>query len=222
LSGKLGGNLQEDKPEVQGGPDACGQFDTALDSKRRDIVIIIAAVRTVEEYLRQRAVVAALRPERCGACGSTGMWHGNGWYPRGVVWIGGTAEALEVRRLECQDCGHTTSLLPDFLHRYRHYGLEVIEQVLTARVEDGVSWSKLGQAYSRAGAPSLRTMRRWCGAFVQQALAWLTALLRALALVLPLLQALDAHTAALAVARQVLVLGPRLANWLGKPTMERS
>jgi Domain of unknown function (DUF6431) len=130
------------------------------------------------------------------------------------VWIGGTAQALEVRRLECQECGHTTSLLPDFLHRYRHYGLEVIKQVLTARVEEGDSWSKLIQRYSHDGAPSPRTMRRWCAAFVQQALGWLTALLRALAFVLPLLQALDAHTAALAVARQVLILGPRLAHWL--------
>jgi hypothetical protein len=130
------------------------------------------------------------------------------------VWIGGSAQPLEVRRLECQECGHTTSLLPDFLHRYRHYGLEVIEQVVSARVEEGVSWSKLIQRYSREETPSPRTIRRWCAAFVQQALAWLTALLRALALVLPLLQALDAHTAALAVARQVLMLGPRLAHWL--------
>jgi len=130
------------------------------------------------------------------------------------VWIGGTAQDLEVRRLECQGCGRTTSLLPDFLHRYRHYGLEVIEQVVSAHVEEGVSWSKMAQRYSRDGAPSLRTMRRWCAAFVQQALAWLTALLRALALVLPLLQALDPHTAALTVARQVLVLGSRLAYWL--------
>ena len=130
------------------------------------------------------------------------------------MWIGGNAQPLEVRRLECQDCGHTTSLLPDFLHRYRHYGLEVIEQVVSARVEEGASWSEMTQRYSRAGAPSLRTMRRWHVAFVQQALAWLTALLRVLALVLPLLQALDAHTASLAVARQVLMLGPRLAHWL--------
>ena len=185
-----------------------------MDSQRRDIVIIIAAGGTVEEYVKQREVVAAIRPVQCGACGSTGRWHGNGWYPRGIVWIGGNAQALQVRRLECQDCGHTTSLLPDFLHRYRHYGMEVIEQVVTARVEEGVSWSKLEERYSRAGAPSPRTMRRWCAAFVQQALRWLTAIMRVLAFVLPLLQALDAHTAALAVARQVLMLGPRLAHWL--------
>ena len=145
------------------------------------------------------------------------MWHGNGWYPRGLVWIGGRAQALEVRRLECHSCGHTTSLLPDFLHRYRHYGLEVIEQVVQARVGAGSSWGEMTRRYSREGAPSLRTMRRWCAAFVQQALAWLTALLRALALVLPLLQALNPHAAAQAVARQVLVLGPRLAQWL-EPT----
>jgi len=130
------------------------------------------------------------------------------------VWIGGSAQPLEVRRLECQECGHTTSLLADFLHRYRHYVLEVIEQVVSARVEEGVSWSKLEQRYSRAGAPSLRTMSRWFAAFVQQALSWLTAIMRTLAFVLPLLQALDAHTASLAVARQVLMLGPLLAHWL--------
>ena len=138
------------------------------------MVMVIHAGETVAAYVKQREVVAAIRPERCGACGSVGMWHGNGWYPRGIVWIGGIAEALEVRRLEFQGCGHTTSLLPDFLHRYRHYGLEVIEQVVSARVEEGVSWSKMAQRYSRDGASSLRTMRRWYAAFVQ-----------------PLLQALD-------------------------------
>ena len=178
------------------------------------MVMVIHAGETVAAYVKQREVVAAIRPEQCGACGSTGMWHGNGWYPRGIVWIGGTAEALEVRRLECQECGRTTSLLPDFLHRYRHYGLEVIEQVVSARVEEGVSWSAMAQRYSRDGAPSLRTMRRWYSAFVQQALVWLTALLRALALVLPLLEALDPHTTVLAEARQVLVLGRRFAHWL--------
>jgi len=178
------------------------------------MVMVIHAGDTVEEYLVQREAIAGIRPERCGACGSTGMWHGNGWYPRGIVWIGGTAEALEVRRLECQGCGRTTSLLPDFLHRYRHYGLEVIEQVVSARVEEGVSWSAMAQRYSRDGAPSLRTMRRWHSAFVQQALVWLTALLRALALVLPLLQALDPHATTLAETRQVLMLGRRFAHWL--------
>jgi Domain of unknown function (DUF6431) len=178
------------------------------------MVMIIYAGDTVAAYVKQREAVAAIRPEQCGACGSTGMWHGNGWYPRGIVWIGGTAQELEVRRLECQECGRTTSLLPDFLHRYRHYGLEVIEQVVSARVEEGVSWSVMAQRYSRDGAPSLRTMRRWYSAFVQQALVWLTALLRALALVQPLLQALDPHATSLAEARQVLVLGARLANWL--------
>ena len=178
------------------------------------MVKVIHAGETVAAYVKQREVVAAIRPERCGACGSTGTWHGNGWYPRGIVWIGGTAQELEVRRLECQECGRTTSLLPDFLHRYRHYGLEVIEQVVSARVEEGVSWSVMAQRYSRDGAPSLRTMRRWHSAFVQQALVWLTALLRALALVLPLLQALDPHATTLAETRQVLMLGRRFAHWL--------
>jgi len=186
---------------------------------------VISAGRTVEEYQAQRERVAAIRPDRCGVCGDTGWWHGNGWYERGVVWIGGSAQELEVRRLECQHCGHTTSLLPDFLHRHRHYGLAVIEQVVHARVGEGLSWRETTQRCSRESAPSLapslRTMRRWCGAFVQQALAWLTALLRALALVLPLLAALDAHAAAPSVARdvarQVLQFGPRLAAWL-EPT----
>jgi hypothetical protein len=54
-----------------------------------------------------------------------------------------------------------------------------------------------------------------------QALAWLTALFRMSALVMSLLQALDAHSASLAMAHQVLtVLGPRLAHWLEQANAE--
>jgi len=131
---------------------------------------------------------------------------GHGWYGRWAVYGPEHGVEVEIHRFLCKGCRKTVSLLPDFLHRHRHYALAAIEAVLRGRLEQGVPWSAL--------APSQRSMRRWLAAFVAQALGWLMRVLSALALVLPLQGMLDPHGGARTPAEQVLAAGTVFARWL--------
>ncbi|NJM41623.1 MAG: transposase family protein [Anaerolineae bacterium] len=150
-----------------------------------------------------------LRPACCAGCGSREL-NGHGWYERWAVYEERDVK-VSVKRWRCKGCGKTTSQLPNFLHRYRHYALVVIESVLRGRLEQGQTWGELGEG----GAPSQRSMRRWVGAFVAQAMTWLPAMLTVLAFVAPLLSALDPHgTKATTPAVAVLQMSDPLAVWL--------
>ena len=135
------------------------------------------------EYNARRDEVSRVRPKCCPECGGTHLV-GHGWYGRWAIYVDQDVR-VEIHRFLSKGCHKTMSLLPDFLHRHRHYVLAVIEAVLRGRLEQGLPWSGL--------APSQRSVRRWLGAFVRQALGWQAALLSALARVQPLAGALDPH-----------------------------
>jgi hypothetical protein len=134
---------------------------------------------------------------------------GHGWYERWAIYVDQDVR-VEIHRFLCKGCGKTISMLPDFLHRYRHYVLAVIEAVLRGRLEQGLPWSGLAVA----AAPSQRSMRRWLGAFVTQALGWQAVLLSALARVQPLAGVLDPHGRESSAALAVLLLGAVFVAWL--------
>jgi hypothetical protein len=67
------------------------------------------------------------------------------------------------------------------LLRFRHYLLDVIQEVVVTRLEDGASWQQLARQCAIEGAPSPRTQRRWCVSFTAQAPAWLGPVLKTLA-----------------------------------------
>ena len=60
----------------------------------------------------------------------------------------GSKRRYQIRRLKCPDCGKTHTELPDFLHPYKHYEAEVIQNEL-----DEISPSCCGADDS--------TIRRW-------------------------------------------------------------
>ena len=138
---------------------------------------------------------------------------GHGWYERRAVYIDHDV-SVEIHRFLCKSCRKTISMLPDFLHRHRHYALAVIEAVLRGRLEHRLSWSGL----TASAAPSQRSVRRWMGAFVTQAPGWQAALLSALARVQPLAGVLDPHGRARGresgAVLAVLTLGAVFAAWL--------
>ena len=155
----------------------------APGASNRQIVIIISVGADAHEYNARRDEVSRVRPKCCPECGGTHLV-GHGWYGRWAIYVDQDVR-VEIHRFLSKGCHKTMSLLPDFLHRHRHYVLAVIEAVLRGRLEQGLPWSGL--------APSQRSVRRWLGAFVRQALGWQAALLSALARVQPLAGALDPH-----------------------------
>lgn len=60
---------------------------------------------------------------------------------------------IRIRRMKCSSCGRLHNELPDILTPYKHYGTEVLEDVLDGVVtaEDAV----------REDAPAEITMKRW-------------------------------------------------------------
>ena len=150
-----------------------------------------------------------MRPQACPGCAGTWIV-AHGWYPRGVDY-GARCWQIDVRRLKCKGCRKTISLLPSFVHRHRHYGLEVIRQVLETRVEALQPWS---QVQPRDG-PSARTRRRWVFAFAARTAVWLAWLLAVLARAKPDASGLDPHGS----TQNLFRLGRVLADWLepGRP-----
>jgi hypothetical protein len=50
---------------------------------------------------------------------------------------------ISIQRVRCQACGHTHSLLPDFLHPYRHYVIRVLQHVVSLYLMAGLGWGRL-------------------------------------------------------------------------------
>jgi len=88
----------------------------------------------------------------------------------------------------------------------------MIEMALRGRLGEGAmtTWRML---MLKTGA-SLRSLRRWCAAFVLNALRWLSAVLTVLAVAMPSLLLLDAYGQAGNVAQRLLASSITLAGWL--------
>ena len=167
---------------------------------------------SAQEYKARYADLARERPLLCPGCAGTEI-SGHGSYERWVVAGGVDRDVLiVVRRWRCKCCGKTISMLPSVVHRYRHYGLEVIERVLRGRLGGGsvLTWR---QAEIETGA-SQRSLRRWCVAFVLNALRWLSAVWAVLATVVPSVMALNGHGQAGDTVQRLLDSSADLAGWL--------
>ena len=134
---------------------------------------MISLGANADECNARREEARNLRPACCPGCGATHIT-GNGWYPRFAAMVG-EKKGIRVKRWECKGCGGTISQLPDFLHRFQHYVLALIELVFRACCEEGMTWQRFQIM------PSLRTGRRWVAAFAAQATNWMLALLTSLA-----------------------------------------
>jgi hypothetical protein len=108
----------------------------------------------------------------CPICRAIGSLIGHGSYPRYP--LSATERfAIWIKRRFCKHCHGTVSFLPNFLLSFRWYLLVVIEGVVVAHFEQAWSWRRITAQAAVLGAPSERTMRRWCQSFAAQAPAWL-------------------------------------------------
>ena len=77
------------------------------------------------------------RPKVCPHCQAVDAFIGHGTYPRKPL-DRRRAYRIRVKRWLCKACGCTISLLPSFLLSFRHYLLEVIQQVVVGIFS--ISW----------------------------------------------------------------------------------
>jgi hypothetical protein len=76
----------------------------------------------------------------------------------------GAAYCLTIQRIRCKDCGRTHSLLPDFLHPYRHYVIYLQQHVVSLYLLDGLGWERLMDRLPKSGL-ARSTVREWIYAF---------------------------------------------------------
>lgn len=144
------------------------------------MVSVVDFGRTVQEYLRQSHQLVFPRPSICPICQAVNSLIGHGFYRRKPL-DQLHAYRIRIKRWRCKSCRHTTSCLPSFLLRFRHYLLAVIGQALAARHEQQASNAQLSQRCAPEGSPSPRTLGRWLTSFAREAPRWLGAIQETLA-----------------------------------------
>jgi Domain of unknown function (DUF6431) len=131
------------------------------------VVIVIHFPLSVKQYAQAETCPGRVLPlpERCPHpdCQAAGRLVRWGTYQRWAV-TGAAAYRLSIQRLRCQVCGRTHSLLPDFVHPYRQYVLELLQQVIWLYLIVGLGYGRLMNHLPEAG-PALETVREWVQAF---------------------------------------------------------
>jgi len=118
------------------------------------ILIIAHLGHTLEEYLAAIFQIMTMGL-RCPDCG--GPLELLSRYERHPI-IDGKRQVMPVQRLQCQECGKTHAVLPDFVLPYKHYGTAEVEGVLEA-ADAGVAAEKISTS------AEVSTVRRWCREF---------------------------------------------------------
>lgn len=113
-----------------------------------------------------RQYMALLRPEleTCPVCESSGNLHVHSYYRRNLIdFIDGNAvhHEITITRLQCDSCGSTHSILPDFIIPYCSYSLFFILQVLGSYFLHLCSVEKLCEKFSI----TLRQLYKWLALF---------------------------------------------------------
>jgi hypothetical protein len=96
----------------------------------------------------------------CQAVGCLIRW---GTYERSAR-TGDVDYRILIQRVRCKVCGHTHSLLPDFLHPYRHYVIRLLQHVVSLYLIVGLGWNRLLDQLPALG-PARSTVREWVASF---------------------------------------------------------
>ena len=96
----------------------------------------------------------------CQASGCLIRW---GTYER-LARTGDVDYHILIQRIRCKVCGHTHSLLPDFLHPYRHYVIRLPQHVVSLYLIAGLGVGCLMNQLPGLG-PARSTVREWIGSF---------------------------------------------------------
>ena len=104
-------------------------------------------------------------PDRCPhpACHAADSLIRWGTYQRWAC-TAGTAYLMRVQRIRCKVCGCTHSLLPDFLHPYRHYVIRLLQNVIYLYLIAGLGLGRLLRQMPEPG-PARSTVREWIRSF---------------------------------------------------------
>ena len=134
-----------------------------------NVVIVQHYPGTVNQYVIATAVSLAgvdlavpdccPHPE-CQAANSLIRW---GTYQRWAL-LGDAIYRPRIQRVRCKVCGRTHSLLPDFLHPYRHYVSGLLQRVVSLNLTVGLGLTRLMKRLSSPG-PARSTVREWIGSF---------------------------------------------------------
>jgi hypothetical protein len=144
------------------------------------MVIVTDFGADVQSYLVHFDELVFPRPAVCPHCRVSDTLIGHGFYARQPT-DGQHDYQIQIKRWCCNSCHRTTSLLPSFLLRFRHYLLSIIQSVVVARFEEHASWSHVSASAAAAGLPAACTCVRWCVSFAQQAPRWWAAVQQTLA-----------------------------------------
>jgi hypothetical protein len=104
-------------------------------------------------------------PDRCPHpdCQTTGCLIRWGTYARSAR-TGDTDYRILIQRVRCKVCGHTHSLLPDFLHPYRHYVIRLLQHGVSLYLMVDLGWGRLMDRLPAPG-PARSTVREWVASF---------------------------------------------------------
>jgi len=104
-------------------------------------------------------------PERCPHpdCRATDALIRWGTYEREAL-TGLQVYRIRVQRIRCKACGRTHSLLPDFLHPYRHYVISLLQWVVYLYLLAGLGINRLMERLIGQG-PVRSTVREWTTSF---------------------------------------------------------
>ena len=102
-------------------------------------------------------------PTTCPDCGAVDTLIRWGFYKRQAR-TGLAVYRIRVQRVRCTACEHTHSLLPDFLHPYRHYVLSLLQRVISLYLFGGLGIDRLLECLGGQG-PARSTVREWIASF---------------------------------------------------------
>ena len=159
--------------------------DCAQTTTPKKLLVILHSLAVYVEQLCARSEDAPsredVRPRFCVFCGQaarsadgTLQVVGHGMYSRQVCGLTETGWLIIwIRRFLCLVCGHTMSLLPDWLHPWRWYAAPVIIEALYRHCTLQESATSIGARFGRPeDAPEWRSLRRWRKQFLISPTLW--------------------------------------------------
>jgi len=102
-------------------------------------------------------------PGRCPECQAVNALIRWGTYERQAL-TSVKGYCIRVQRVRCKACGRTHSLLPDFLHPFRHYVISLLQRVVSRYLHLGLGINALMKRLKGPG-PVRSTIREWITSF---------------------------------------------------------
>jgi hypothetical protein len=132
------------------------------------VVIVQHFAGSVKEYIEaclHQGRVFPL-PDRCPhpECRAVDALIRWGTYERQVA-TEKTDYRIRIQRVRCKNCRRAHSLLPDFVHPYRHFVFAFLQRIVSLYLLKGLSWERL-MSELPGTSPARSTVREWVGSFV--------------------------------------------------------